>query len=61
MRGFEREEGRRNGSFSVAEILKPMGFRKFCGYKILFDYLSRAQMKFEVPLRCLKFYLIKRL
>ena len=26
-RGFERERGRENGSFPVAEILKPMGFR----------------------------------
>ena len=25
--GFEREGGRENGSFPVAEILKPMGFK----------------------------------
>jgi len=35
--GFEREKGRENGSFPVAEILKPLGFRKFCGCKILFN------------------------
>jgi len=29
-RGFERERGRENGSFPVVEILKPLGFRKFC-------------------------------
>ena len=33
--GIEREGGRGNGSFPVAEILKPLGFRKFCEYKIL--------------------------
>ena len=29
LRGFEREGGRGNGSFPVAEALKPLGFRKF--------------------------------
>ncbi len=37
MPGFERGKGRKTGRFSVAEILKPRGFRKFCEYKILFE------------------------
>lgn len=33
--GIERERGRGNGSFPVAEVLKPLGFKKFCIHKIL--------------------------
>jgi len=43
------ERGRENGSFPVAEVLKPLGFKKFCGYKILFascrgDYLGNCDI-----------------
>ncbi|KXB07777.1 hypothetical protein AKJ56_02390 [candidate division MSBL1 archaeon SCGC-AAA382N08] len=38
------ERGRENGSFPVAEILKPLGFRKFCENKILLSYLAGKRM-----------------
>ncbi|KKU91702.1 MAG: hypothetical protein UY23_C0001G0308 [Candidatus Jorgensenbacteria bacterium GW2011_GWA1_48_11] len=31
----DREKGRENGSFPVAEVLKPQGVKKFRGYGIL--------------------------
>ena len=33
--GFEREGGRGNGSFPVAEILKPLGFRERSDVQLL--------------------------